>query len=68
MTVDLLYHLRHYRQNLVRSDQQISADAVLDDDTSDCRWMLVAFPALILAWCLEIFHFFDEGIDWSWVV
>jgi hypothetical protein len=67
-TVDLLYHLRHYRQNLVRSDPQISADVVQHDDRSDCRWMPVAFPALILAFCLEILHFFDEGVDWGWVV
>jgi hypothetical protein len=61
-TVDLLYDLRHYEQNLVRSDPEISADVVQHDERSDGRWMLVAFPALILAFCLEILHFFDEGL------
>ena len=66
-TVDLLHYLGHYGQTPVRAEPQISVELVLPDDRSDRRWMLVAFPALTLAFCLEIFHFFGEGVDWGWV-
>lgn len=67
-TIDLLNYLSHYRQDVAGPYAQTSAGTLQHDDRPECRWMLIAVPMLLLAFCLEVVHFFDGWVSWDWLV